>query len=54
MARYKTLTAVAAAAALFLTSGVALAATPKIGIINVNYIIAHSARGRRLNRPCSR
>lgn len=45
MQRYKILTALAAAAALFVSSA-AFAATPKIGVIDVSYIISHSKRGQ--------
>ncbi|HET7369311.1 MAG TPA: OmpH family outer membrane protein [Gammaproteobacteria bacterium] len=46
MQRYKVLTALVAAATLLFASSAAFAATPKIGVIDVNYIISHSKRGQ--------
>lgn len=45
MQRYKFLIGLFAAAALFASGAAAAATTPKIGVIDVNYIVSHSKRG---------
>ncbi|HET6725315.1 MAG TPA: OmpH family outer membrane protein [Gammaproteobacteria bacterium] len=44
--QYKIVTGMVAAAALLLSGAAMAATTPKIGVINVDYVIAHSKRGK--------
>jgi outer membrane protein len=48
MNRYKFLVALLAAAGFLVSTG-AIASTPKIGVIDVSYVVAHSKRGKAAN-----